>query len=380
MRVKAYRAIAALVLAVAVGGAFVFYGSRGVQASEEQAAQAMPVQVLEIQPRPVQIWKNFSGRAVAVDRAEIRPQVGGLITEIRFENGQRVERGDVLMVIDPRPYTAALNQAKAALEAAKTRASLAEKEYQRAYKLIETDVVSKRVLDERTSARQTAGAEVREAEALLEKARIDLDYAYIKAPISGKAGRAELTEGNLVEIGSGAPVLTTIVADDRIYVDFDVDEQTYLRFIRRHTDSARAIPVRILLAEGALVYEGRVDSFDNMINPASGTIRARAIFENTDHILLPGMSVTVRMGANGDERYILVPERAIGTDQDRKFVYITGEDGIVAYREIEVGESVNGNRIVLSGLSAGDTVIVEGIMKVQPGMAVAPQLMEGAEP
>ncbi|MCB1563103.1 MAG: efflux RND transporter periplasmic adaptor subunit [Alphaproteobacteria bacterium] len=333
-----------------------------------------------MQPRPVQIWKNFSGRAVAVDRAEIRPQVVGLITDIRFEDGQRVEKGDVLMVIDPRPYMAALNQAKAALEAAKTRASLAEKEYQRAYKLIETDTVSKRILDERTSTRQTAGAEVQEAKALLEKAEIDLDYAYIKAPISGKVGRAELTEGNLVEAGGSAPILTTIVADDRIYVDFDVDEQTYLRFIRRHADGERTIPVRITLAEGALEYEGNVDSFDNMIDPASGTIRARAVFENTDHILLPGMSMTVRMGANGDDRYILVPERAIGTDQDRKFVYIAGEDDVVAYREIEVGESVNGSRIVISGLSAGDRVIVEGIMKIQPGMTVAPQLMEGAEP
>jgi multidrug efflux system membrane fusion protein len=159
-----------------------------------------------------------------------------------------------------------------------------------------------------------------------------------------------------------------------------VDEQTYLRFVRRHADSTRAIPVRIMLAEGALEYEGSVNSFDNMIDPASGTIRARAVFENTDHILLPGMSVTVHMGANGDERYILVPERAIGTDQDRKFVYVAGEDGVVAYREIEVGESVNGSRVVLSGLSAGDKVIVEGIMKIQPGMTVEPRLVEGAEP
>lgn len=348
-------------------------------AAEEPAAQAaqpqaMPVEVSVIKPEPVQLWKNFSGHIVAVDKAEIRPQVSGRITDIRFKDGQYVEKGDILIVIDPRPYEAALAQAKASLEAAETQAVLAEKEYERAKALIKTEAVSQRLLDERSNNQKVAQAAVQEAKALVQSASINLDYAFVKAPISGKVSRAEITEGNLVQAGGSAPLLTSIVADDQLYVDFEVDEKTYINS-RQHVGSTEENPtqVRLKLPGSEKEFHGYVHSFDNQINPSSGTVRARALFENEDKMLLPGMSVSVMMGSPGDQERILVSERAIGTDQDRKFVYVVNSENKTAYREIKIGESVDGKRIVLSGLEQGDMVITEGIMRIRPDMPVSPQ-------
>lgn len=348
------------------------------QASEENTAQgnhpAMAVEVTTIQPQNIQLWKSFSGHIVAVDQAEIRPQVNGRITEIRFKDGQHVEKGDVLIVIDPRPYEAKLNQAKALLEAAQTQAALAEKEYQRATKLIDLDAISQSMLDERTNNRRTAAAAVQGAKATVENAKIDLDYAYVKAPIAGKISRAEITEGNIVQAGTNAPVLTSVVSDEKVYVDFEVDERTYINSVKGNDDTEISrTPVRLELLNTDLEYRGAVHSFDNRIDPASGTIRARAIFENKDSLLLPGMTVTVLMGENDNNEKILVSERAIGTDQDRKFVYIVNGDHIADYREVKIGESINGQRVILNGLNPGEKVITEGLVRIRPGMAVTPK-------
>lgn len=369
-----------LIFALSAYGAYVFT-TPGVASIEPSAGngapEAMPVDVMKVSPQKIQIWKSFSGSVVAVDRAEIRPQVSGRITEIKFEDGQYVEKGAVLIVIDPRPYEAALNQAKAALSSAKTQEDLAEKEFKRAKELIKTDAVSQRLLDERSHAYDRAKAAVQEAQAQLEQAEINLDYAFVKAPISGKTSRAEITEGNLVQTGSNAPLLTTIVADQNLYVDFEIDDQTYMRSVRRHAQGQGGIedkiPVRLNLLNGDVEYNGFVQSFDNVIDQATGTIRARALFDNREGILLPGMTVTVRMGSNGHEGYILVPERAVGTDQDRKFVYVVDENNTATYREIKLGESVNGSRIVLSGLEKGETVITKGLVKIRPNMPVTPK-------
>ena len=344
-------------------------------AAAPEAPQAMPVDTAVIEAKSVQIWKNFSGTVVAVDRADIRPQVSGIITEIRFEDGQYVEKDDVLIVIDPRPYKATLDQAEAALKAARTQADLAEKEYQRARKLIETEAIAQSVMDERINNRHAAAAAVSGAEALLNSAKINLDYAHITAPISGKTSRAEITVGNLVQSGPGAPLLTSIISDDKVYADFEIDEATYLNSIKNAASTTETgnIPVRLKLLNSDIEYKGVVQSFDNRIDPTSGTIRARAIFDNKDKYLLPGMSVTVLMGEAGDEKKILVSERAIGTDQDRKFVYTINKDGMTEYREVRIGNSVNGNRVVLSGLKEGETIITEGIFRIRPGMPVIPK-------
>lgn len=370
----------AMMAAATVGIGMLIYGAGLVGASEsnsQEEPQAMPVQAMVVTPESIQLWKQFSGHVVAVDRAEIRPQVDGRITEILFDDGQHVEKDDVLMIIDPRPYQAALGQARAALAAAQTQAALAEKEYQRAKKLLDTNDISHSLMDSRENARKTANAAVNGAKALVSSAEVDLDYAFVKAPIAGKVSRAEITVGNVVQAGANAPLLTSIVADEKVYVDFEVDERTYLQSVRGgKSQESPAIPVRLSLLDGELEYNGEVESFDNRIDPASGTIRARAVFDNAEKMLLPGMSVSVQMGSANDQKQILVSERAIGTDQDRKFVYVVDGEGKTAYREVSIGSSIDGRRVVLSGLNAGDTVVTEGMVRIRPGMAVTPQFGE----
>ena len=373
---KTKQILAVILLITAVGTGVMVYGSsqKDVKADSEQLAapQALPVDVVQVKEEDTQIWKNFSGQVVAVDHADIRPQVSGQIIEIRFKDGEYVKKGDVLVVIDPLPYKAALNQAQAALDAAVTRATLAEKEYRRARKLIETEAISQGLLDERTNNRLSASAAVDGAKAALESAKIDLDYAYVKAPISGKVSRAEITEGNIVQSGQNAPVLTSVISDKLVYVDFDVDERSYLRFVKTDASlgSSGKVPVRLLLLDGEFEYQGEVSSFDNRIDPSSGTIRARAVFENKDKLLLPGMSVSVLMGSAQNEKNILVSERAIGTDQDRKFVYIVNEKSMAQYREVKIGDSVDGQRVILSGLEDNETIIAKGLVRIRPGMPV----------
>lgn len=343
----------------------------------------VPVNVVEIEPRNIRLWKEFPGRLVAVDSAMIRPQVSGRITEIHFEDGRRVEAGDLLFVIDPRPYEAALDQAKAALQLAQSGYKQADKDFDRAKELIKTNAVSERIYDERRSKFNAVLAEIHVAKAQVEKAEIDLDYAYVKAPISGRVGRAEITVGNLVEAGLNAPVVTEIIADEKIYADFDVDEQTYLSHIREQAgdqEQENHIPVQVVLRgnEDTLV-DGEIYAFDNRINPASGTIRARAILDNENGAMLPGMFARIRLGSAEREQTLSVPEKAVGTDQDRKFVYVV-ENGQVAYRQITMGDRVGPDRVVTQGLQAGDQVIVDGILKLRPGMPVQPVVQPAAAP
>lgn len=377
-RSKVTYVVIALVL-MGGGGAKYYVDVQQANASappkEQAQPEPMPVPVKVVKSEPVQVWKSFSARMEPLDFAEIRPQVSGTISEIRFEDGQEVEKGDILYVIDPRPYEAAVNRAKAQLNVAKNQASLAQKEYDRAKTLIKTNAISKRIFDERRSAANVSHASVKSAEAAVEEAQIDLDHAYIVAPISGRTGRVEIKLGNLVEAGPNAPVLTSIVSTEGIFADFEVDEQTYLEQVRvsaRNRDAEQNVPVRLKL--GNQTYSGKIFTFDNQIDVSSGTIRARAFFENKEGVLVPGMFATVEMGGSQTFDHILVSERAIGTDQDRKFVYVVDENNIVQYREVKIGESINGRRIISSGLKSGDKVITDGLIRIQPNMPVNPQV------
>jgi multidrug efflux system membrane fusion protein len=215
---------------------------------------------------------------------------------------------------------------------------------------------------------------VQAAEAQLRQARIDLDHAYVKAPIAGRVSRAELTVGNLVQATGNPPVLTTIASTGDIYVDFEVDEQTYLASIRAGAatlDKEREVPVEVAAqGDASHTYRGRIESFDNRIDTASGTIRARARFANDDGALVPGMFVSVKLASAREAERLLVPERAVSTDQNKKFVYVVGQDNKVAYRETTLGPQVGAARVVLSGLNAGDRVIVDGLQHVRPNMLV----------
>ncbi len=367
-----------VVLAIIGGGVYV--QNRAAKASdpgaEQQAPQATPVVTQSVSVEPIQIWNQYSARLEAVEYADIRPQVSGTITEVKFKDGQHVKEGEVLFVIDPRPYEAAVNQAEAELNVAENESSFTSKEYVRAQELIKTNAISKRSFDERSSAHKVAAASVLAAKARLERAQIDLDYAFVKAPISGRLSRAEIERGNLVEAGSSAPVLTSIVSTDGIYADFEVDEQTYLKYIRssaRDRASESVIPVKLIIEGDNVEYDGFIDSFDNQIDVSSGTIRARALFENADGALLPGMFASVKMGTPNRGEIILISEAAIGTDQDKKFVYIVNAESMAEYREVLLGKSVKGQRVIQSGLTEGDVVITEGIIRIRPGMLVTAQ-------
>jgi multidrug efflux system membrane fusion protein len=377
------KALLATLLIIAISGTGYYFQQREANAgspeeSAPQAPQSMPVTVEKVSAKPIQIWNQYSARLEAVDFAEIRPQVSGTISEVKFEDGQLVEKGEILYVIDPRPYQASVNQAEAILAGAKNQAALAWKELKRAKKLIKTSAVSERILDERSNAHSVAVAAIEAAKASLDSGKINLDYAYLKAPISGRIGRAEIKEGNLVEAGPNAPVLTSIVSTHSIYADFEVDEQSYLKYIRgiKTSNADTQIPVKLSVGDGILNYEGYIDSFDNQIDVTTGTIRARALFKNEDQYLLPGMFASVKMGTPSSADQIVIPEKAIGTDQSRKFVLIVNNDNIVEYREIKVGESMKGTRIITSGLNEGDMVITEGIIRIRPGMPVSPQIKD----
>lgn len=350
--------------------------AQAAPAAAPGAPAAMPVMVKTLSPETVRIWSSYSGRLQAVDYAEIRPEASGRIMAVKFTDGATVKAGDVLFVIDPSPYEAAVAKAEANVKSAVNNAALAKTEAVRAENLLRTQAIPQRLYDERANAEKVADAAVSAAKAELKQAKIDLDHAYVKAPISGRVSRAEITVGNLVQAGPGAPLLTSIVSSDGIYADFEIDEQTYLKSIRAQaqtSDKEREIPVEMTVRnDEAHPYKGTIYSFDNKIDTASGTIRARAKFTNEDGSLVPGMFVSVKLASNSDAPVLLVPEQAVGTDQNKKFVYVVGDDNKVQYREITLGAETNGRRIVDAGLKEGDRVIAGGIQMVRPDMPVAP--------
>lgn len=367
--------LSALAMLVVAGG--VYYASLDngpVAAPTAPTAPAVPVTVQTLAPQKIRVWSEFSGRLQAVDAAEIRPEVSGRITEIHFQDGQNVKAGDVLFVIDPRPYEAAVAKAEANLASAKTNAQFAKAEFERAEGMTKNQTIAQRVYDERANNNRMAMAAVKVANAEMLRADIDLDHAYVKAPISGRVSRAEITVGNLVQAGGNAPLLTTVVSNQTIYADFEVDEQTYMQGMRASANASeeeRLIPVQLTVqGDKDHTYKGTIHSFDNRINTATGTIRARAKFDNKDGALVPGMFVTLNVGNSTDQQVLLVPDRAIGFDQNKKFVYIVGEDNKVAYREIELGKQVQAQRVVLKGLEAGDRIIVDGVQHVRPDVLV----------
>jgi multidrug efflux system membrane fusion protein len=341
------------------------------------APSAVPVGVAVVHERPVRIWSEFSGRMTAVDSADIRPEVNGRITEVHFRNGQTVKKGDILFVIDPRPYQAAVAKAEADIATAKSNASFAHTDLARATALIGAQAISRSYYDQRVNAEGVADASIKAGEAELANANVDLDHAYVKAPIDGRVSRAELTIGNVVQSGANAPLLTSIVSNDGIYADFDVDEQTYLETVRAHATTAareRNIPVELTLpGDTGHAYDGTIESFDNKINTGTGTIRARARFANTDGTLVPGMFVSVRLASARNSNAILVPEAAVSSDQSKRFVFVVDRHDHADYRAVTLGDEVGGEEVVKAGLHDGDRIIVSGLQKVQPGALVDPK-------
>ena len=381
---KRSRRLAILVLVVGAASGALAFGvvskyTRKARASAMATAPAgIQVAINRLEPQTVSPFAEFSGRINAVDYAEIRPQVSGRITEIRFHDGEHVSAGDGLVVIDPRPYQAAVDKAQADLQTAINNAKFAKAERDRGSQLVKSNYLSQETFDQRTNADEVAKAAVQAAQAALESAQINLDYAYVKAPISGRVSRAEITVGNLVGSPTAAPpVLTSIVSDNGVYVDFEVDEQTYLNNARNYGQSheeQQKIQVEVVVAGNEdHGYRGHIYSFDNRIDNGSGSIRARARFDNADGGLIPGMFVTVRMGNGVISDALLVPEGAIGNDQSKRFVFVVGDGNKAEYRSVALGPQVDGNRVVLTGLKPGDRVILDHLQRLAPGAPVIPQ-------
>jgi len=319
--------------------------------------------------KQVRDWDEFTGHFEAVDAVDVRPRVSGFIQKVAFTEGAIVHGGDVLFVIDPRPYQAEVARAEAMLEQAMSRKQLADSELERAQRLVSTQAISREELDARSSGRAEGDAAIRAAKAALEVAKLNLEWTTVRAPITGRVGRAQITEGNLVQTGAAAGVLTTIVSVDPIYVYFDSDEQAYLRQMRSPGQAAPDVFVG-LANETGFPHQGRLDFVDNRVDQSAGTLRVRAVLRNDNHLFVPGLFARVRLAGGPQHEATLVQDQSVGTDQDRKFVLVLKPDNTIEYRPVTLGRMVDGLREVASGLAPGERVVINGQMRVRPGMKV----------
>ena len=348
----------------AAAGVFVLAGT-GCR-KDPPPMQAPQVTVAPAIERVVADWDEFTGHFEAVNAVEVRPRVGGFLQRVGFTEGALVHQGDVLFVIDSRPYAAEVARAEAVLAQARTRNQLAGMEVERAQKLVNSQAISREELDARTSGRAEGDAGVRAAEAALRVARLNLEWTVVRAPISGRVGRAEITPGNLVQAGAPTPtLLTTIVSIDPIYVYFDTDEQAYLKYMGAQATGPKGREVLIGLAnETGFPHDGRLNFVDNRVDGTSGTIRARALLSNPNGLFTPGLFARVRLLGSARHPATLVQDQAIGTDQDRKFVLVLKSDNTVEYRPVVTGRVVDGLRAVESGLKTrrtGTSVSILGV-------------------
>ncbi|RNA79109.1 efflux RND transporter periplasmic adaptor subunit [[Curtobacterium] plantarum] len=327
--------------------------------------------------KPVSQWDNFNGRVEAVQSVQLRPRVSGYIDAVNYREGDEVRKGQVLFTIDDRSYRAALEQAKAELARARSQASLARSESGRSEKLIGTQAISREAWEQRRSAASQAQADVLAAEAAVDMAQLNLDFTRVTAPIDGRASRAMITAGNLVTAGDSASVLTTLVSQQQMYVYFDVDENTFLNYqaMARQGQQRHALPVEIaLVGEQGFPHQGKIDFLDNQLTASTGTIRMRALLDNQQRQFTPGLFARLRLPGSAQFEAVLIDDKAVLTDQDRKYVYVVDGEGKAQRRDIQPGAMVDGLRIVKSGLQSGDKVIIAGLQKVfMPGMPVTAQ-------
>ena len=365
----------------AVAALLLMSGCGGPGGSASSAPPPPQVTVAQVLEKRVKDWDEFTGRLQAVESVEIRPRVSGYIDKVAFTEGSQVKRGDLLFVIDPRPYKAETDRAAADVKRYKTALELARIELTRVQRLKDSGAVSEEELDERKSTLAQTEANVGGSEAALEAANLNLNFTRVTSPIEGRVSRAEVTRGNLVTGGSnGGTLLTSVVSMDPMYLYFDADEQSYLRYTQMARSGARPSsrnegnPVQVGLAnEEGFPHAGVVDFVDNQLNSQTGTIRARAVLQNKDGFYTPGMFARVQLLGSGEYSAILIDDRAVNTDQSQKYVFLLGPKDTVEYRRVKLGRIIDGLRIVREGLKAGDVIIVNGAQRVHPGITVAPQ-------
>ena len=344
------------------------------QSMSANANAGVPVDVATVVSQRLTEWDNFTGRLESPQIVALRPRVSGYIDFVAFDEGEYVEQGQTLFLIDNRTFKAEVDRLTAQLEEAKSRVQLAEQNYNRAFKLRKTQAVSEEVLDARLAEKNQALASLSQTQAALDVARLNRGFARVEAPISGRISRANITEGNFVT--AGQTELTRIVSTDRLYAYFDIDEQTYLNYLTDKANASSAVsdqPVAMRLAnESDYNHWGQIDFIDNQVNASTGTLRVRAVFNNEEGRLIPGLFAHLKLAGDTDEQGILIKEKAIGTDLNNKFVLVVNDDSKVEYRAVKLGDKVGSMRIITSGLNANDTIVVDGLQRVRPGAQVTP--------
>src|SRR3984885_8805537 len=345
-------------------------------AADKKPSSPAAVEVAAVVPKPIHLSDEFNGRVASINSVDVRARVTGYVYEVAYREGDSVKRDDLLFVIDPRPFRDALDSAKANLERERAAAAFADIQEKRAQRLNASEAISQEEYQNRDSDLSQSAARVHEAEAAVATAELNLSFTEVRSPIDGKTSRAQLTRGNLTQ--ADQTVLTTVLSQDPIYVYFDCDEQSYLRLqqrVQRGSGVSSANPVRVALAnETGFPHAGRIDFLDNAVNAATGTIRARVVLNNPNHLLTPGLYARVQLESTGTVQALLVDDKAILTDQDRKYVYVLGAGNTAQRKDVQLGPLVNGLRMVQSGLGAGDKVIVSGLQKIfYPGVPVTPK-------
>jgi multidrug efflux system membrane fusion protein len=383
LRKKTFRT--ALLVPILLAAAGVVFAVTRDDAPHGAAGAPPPpaVSVARIVAREFQPWDEFTGRISAVETVELRPRVSGYIERVAYEEGREVHKGDLLFVIDQRRYRAALDRAVAELERARSEAQLAAGEHERAETLLAARAISREEFDARRAAHTQGDAGVRAAKAAVEAAQLDLQFTEVRAPIDGRAGRALVTAGNLAQ--ADATPLTTLVSLDPMHVYFETDEQTYLDYAaasRRGEHRTTSSPVRVGLAnEPGFPHAGTVDFVDNQVDPHTGTIRARAVVPNPDRSLTPGLFARVQLGGGRRQAALVIDEKAVLTDQDRKYVYVLGPNNVAVRKDVVLGRRAGNLRVVDRGLAPDDVVIVHGVQKVFfAGMPVAPHEIAMGDP
>jgi len=344
------------------------------------APQLSPVTVARPIERTITEWYEYTGRFAAVETVEVRARVSGFIESIHFKEGQVVKQGDLLFVIDPRPYAFAHEQAKADVERAKAKLEIASLDVQRAAPLVRSQTVTEREYDTRRATERDAAAQVASLEAVARQAQLNLEWTQLRAPIMGRISDKRVDAGNLIAGGqAGATLLTVIVSIDPIHFVFDGSEADFLRYVRLAAAGARPLsrdvenPVAVRLAdEPEFKHQGRMNFVDNALNPRTGTIRARAVFDNKDGLLAPGYFGRLRL-FGGERSALLVPDSAISSDQSRRILFAVAEDGTVAVKVVELGPMVDGLRVIRSGLAPTDRIIIDGLQRARPGQKVKPE-------
>jgi len=374
MKIFPVAAVSVLVTALLVSAGC----ARNEAAPAAAAPQAPQVSVAQVVNRPITEFDEFTGKFVAVERVELRPRVSGYIANVSLDPGHEVKKGDVLFTIDQRPYQAELKRAQAELARARTQLALSKSERERAVKLLDQHAISREEFDSRVSGNEAAEANVQAATAAVDTAELNLSFTLVRSPIAGLVSREEVTAGNLVT--AGTTLLTTVVSVDKIYVQFEGDEKVYLKYaalvrageVENRRDNTT--PAWVGLAdEVGTPHEGKIVFVDNALDPATGTIRARALLDNKDRRFTPGLFARVKLIGSGKYDAILVNDSAVGTDQNVRYVFAVGPDNKVQYRAVKLGPLVDGLRVIRDGVKPGEYVVVNGLQRVRPGVEVTPQ-------